>query len=255
MEKPSEQELLLLNKIHRTFRTIETHYDQPSFREKELMVLVGLLQSLSLSPVLALQKISEISEHLHPQLQLSQFLNFLVPVERVLNKNLKDSDFLVTSEDHDQTPHPKVPLVLVLDHLRSAFNVGSLFRLADGIGVCEIHLCGYTPEPTNKTALNSEKHTLFLKFKNVDASLTQLKKQGYEICALETTPQSESLFTAQLKKPIALVVGNERFGLDEPTLKKCDRIISIPMFGIKNSLNVTQAVSMFCYEWRKQWSP
>jgi tRNA G18 (ribose-2'-O)-methylase SpoU len=229
------------------------------FSEKDLHRLAGLLSSLALSGNLELTKLAQISEHLHPKMSVQHFINFLVPLERLLGRQISDDAFMISSGDRNQLLSPKVPLIFVLDNIRSAFNVGSIFRLADCLGVEKIFLCGYTATPASgsldKTSLGTIESTAWVHRKSIQETLEELKSAGTQVAALETSPQSKSLFNARFSRQSqAFVVGNERFGLDATTLKACDAVINIPTFGMKNSLNVANALSIAGYEWRRQWN-
>ncbi len=163
---------------------------------------------------------------------------------------------------------------LVLDNIRSRENVGSIFRTADAAGVSKIYLCGITPTPhqtdpltTNrrggfgagqapdkiaKTALGAEKWVPWEYHRQTWRLLAKLKKEGINIIALEQTKDAENIFmfgssTSKHTKPMALVVGNEVRGLSPQILKYCDKKISIPMYGKKESLNVAVAAGVALY--------
>jgi len=238
-------------------REMEQTGQDGEFQEKDLFQLAGLLQSFAISEKPELEKLSLIPEHLHPKMSLRHFLNFLVPIERLVGRNVSDDSFLVTSMDKPKTQTTKVPLYFVLENIRSAFNVGSIFRLADCLAAEKIYLCGYTATPENealeKTSLGTLQNTEWLHFDHLTDALQELKKQNAQIFALETAENSKSLFNMDFQKPTAFVVGNERFGLEPAALGLCDGVISIPTFGLKNSLNVSNALSIAAYEWRRQW--
>lgn len=153
-------------------------------------------------------------------------------------------------------------LVLVLHDIRSAHNVGAMFRTADGAGVSEIILSGYTPTPPKKdalyltdadkamkkTALGAEESMPWKKVASLTRLLNRLKKDGYERVALEQDARSVDYQKYRPKKNVALVVGNEVLGVDAKTLKRCDVILEIPMYGKKNSLNVSVATGIALYQ-------
>lgn len=141
--------------------------------------------------------------------------------------------------------------VLVLPDIRSAHNVGAMFRTADGAGVEKLYLCGYTPVPPHpqldKVSLGAEKTVPFEYCKQTGRLLARLKKMGYNILALEQTGHSVDLFTFCPTWPLALVVGNEKTGVTKNLLKYCDASVEIPMAGHKNSLNVSVAAGIAMY--------
>jgi 23S rRNA (guanosine2251-2'-O)-methyltransferase len=142
-------------------------------------------------------------------------------------------------------------LEAVLDNIRSTWNVGSIFRTADGIGIRKIYLCGLTPTPDNlnvgKTALGAELTIPWERSNNGVELISELKSQGYRLWALEDVPDAELLYemTDELRDvPTVLIVGNEVCGIDPGIIEKCDKVISIPMLGKKQSYNVAVAFGM-----------
>lgn len=249
-------ELKILEKIYQEFRKIET-LDINTVTEDLLVNINLLLSQLKESSNLEFRKLSDIRKHLKPNISLQHFINFLIPIERALNKNIKDDDFLISSTDSlSEIIIDKLPIVLVLDNIRSAFNVGSIFRTADAMCVSKIYCCGYTPTPEEKslqkTALGSE-HFIDFKKGNTLEVIQKLKETGYKIIGIETSKKALSIYSDFDHTPTALVLGNERFGLDTPILKLCDEIRFIPMGGFKNSLNVSVCTGIVLSEWKRQW--
>lgn len=242
----------ILQKIRLLATEIESVAEDGKFPEKLLSDLMMLLGALHMDHRPEYQKLADIADHLHPAMTLRHFQNFMIPVERTLGQNLREDQFLVTKVDR-QTPIEKFPLVFVLENLRSAFNVGSIYRLADGVGVSEIHLCGYTPLPDQKTSLGAGAVVATRQWHSLQECVVSLKNQGYTVWALETATQATSLFHWRPTGPTALIAGNERFGLEEQVLKTVDGVLELPMSGIKNSLNVSNALSAAAFEWKRQW--
>lgn len=145
----------------------------------------------------------------------------------------------------------KQQFYLVLDNIRSALNVGAIFRTADAARVDKIYLCGYTPTPDNdkvkKTALGAEKTVAWKKFAQTWQLIEKLKKDGTMIVALEQDKKSIDYRKLKPKFPMALIVGNEVKGLSKNILKRSDKIIAIPMYGRKESLNVAVATGIAAY--------
>jgi 23S rRNA (guanosine2251-2'-O)-methyltransferase len=142
-------------------------------------------------------------------------------------------------------------LVIICHNIRSAWNIGSVFRSADGAGVAKVYLTGYTPAPPHfgisKTALGAEGFVAWEKFSKIGTVIEKLKKEGYEIVALEQDEKSISLRKYKPQKNTALLLGNEVRGLSKAILEKCDRIVEIPMFGKKESLNVSVSFGIAAY--------
>ncbi len=139
----------------------------------------------------------------------------------------------------------------ILDNIRSAWNVGSIFRTADGMSVRKLYLCGITPSPENskvgKTALGAETNIAWEKHNNAVQLATQLRSRGSHLWALEDQPGATPLFDIEeeIADPsIVLVVGNETSGVDPGVIDLCDRVIAIPMLGKKQSYNVAVAFAI-----------
>ena len=142
----------------------------------------------------------------------------------------------------------------LLDNIRSVYNVGNILRSADGVGIRHVHLCGITPTPSNpklaKTSLGAEHTVAWSYHKDGLAAAQSLKESGLRLWALEGGPRSESLFAAVgdfRGPPIILVVGSEVSGVDPGILAQCERVLSLPMQGVKTTLNVAVAFGIAVY--------
>ena len=148
------------------------------------------------------------------------------------------------------------PIVLVLDNLRSAHNVGAIFRTADAALLEKIYLVGVTPRPPSahidKTALGATDVVTWQYFETITVALEDLKKSGYTVVSLEQTDASISYSSEKvfLKKefPIALIVGNEISGVSQNALDVSDYSVDIPMYGRASSLNVATATGIVVYD-------
>ncbi len=140
-----------------------------------------------------------------------------------------------------------------MDNLRSVFNVGSIFRSADGCGIKRLHLGGISPSPSHpkmaKTALGADCQIPWEQHWNGIEAIDKIRSEGFQIIGLEFTQSSELLFNTEFKpvSPYLLVVGNENFGIDPEILVKCDHWVHLPMAGMKESLNVSIAFSVAAY--------
>lgn len=164
---------------------------------------------------------------------------------------------IIERGDERETEPKLFPVKLILHNLRSAFNVGSLFRLADGFGVEKILLSGFTPKPAEnqeikKTAMGAEKTVAYQIFPELKEAIETLDQS--EVLAIETTSEAIALEDQDFHFPCALVLGNESLGLEPEDLKHCSKAIKINMYGMKNSFNVAQAGACVLYEARKQWN-
>ncbi len=148
----------------------------------------------------------------------------------------------------------KTPLVIVLDNIRSMYNVGAIFRIADAFLIEKIYLCGITAIPPrkeiHKTALGAEEAMAWAYAKDTLDLLKQLKNQGYIIIAAEQTNESVTLpdFLPDSRKKYGIVLGHEVSGISEAALSVCDVYLEIPQYGTKHSLNVAVSAGIFIWE-------
>ena len=138
----------------------------------------------------------------------------------------------------------KTPFTIILDNVRSAFNVGSVFRTSDAFLIENIILCGITATPPNKeirkAALGSTDSVKWKYVKNTTEAVQQLSKEGYHVVAIEQARKSTLLNKFELpKKPIAIILGNEVNGVSQEVIDICDEVLEIQQFGTKHSLNVS----------------
>jgi len=152
----------------------------------------------------------------------------------------------------------KIPLVVVLDNIRSLHNIGSVFRTSDAFLIEKIILCGISSPPPNaeihKTALGSEFTVNWIYFENTLDAVNQLKKDNYFVYAIEQTHESISLGDLKLikDKKYAIVLGNEVKGVQQNVVDMCDACIEIPQFGTKHSLNVSVASGIVLWSFFKE---
>jgi 23S rRNA (guanosine2251-2'-O)-methyltransferase len=148
----------------------------------------------------------------------------------------------------------KMPIAVVLDNVRSALNVGSVFRTADAFALEKIYLCGITATPPHreilKTALGATETVAWKFTEQTFDAIAELKKDGYQVWAIEQVESSLQLqdFDFQEKGKIALVFGNEVNGVGEEALAACNGFLEIPQFGTKHSLNVAVCVGIVAWE-------
>lgn len=143
-------------------------------------------------------------------------------------------------------------ITIVCHNIRSAFNVGSIFRTADGAGVAKIILGGYSAHPPHpkleKVSLGAQNFIPYERVWQTWRAIEKLKNQGYHTIALEKTKSAKNIFNCKPKFPLALVIGNEKKGLSKEILKRCDEVVFIPMLGKKESLNVSVAFGIAIYQ-------
>lgn len=150
----------------------------------------------------------------------------------------------------------KNKVIVVLENIRSAYNVGSVFRTADAFLLNSIYLCGYTAYPPHKeikkTALGADETINWKRFVTAKEAIEDLRSDGYEILAIEQAENSTILnkyqFADKPDKKIALIFGNEVTGVEQSTIEICDGCIEIPQMGMKHSLNVSVAAGIVLWE-------
>lgn len=152
----------------------------------------------------------------------------------------------------------KIPVVAVLDNIRSAMNVGSVFRTADAFAIQKIMICGISATPPNreinKTAIGATESVVWEYIEDIREAVIQLKQDGYLIAGIEQTDESILLtdFHTETKK-IAVIFGNEVDGVSDEVIDQLDICIEIPQFGTKHSLNVSVCAGIVLWELAKKY--
>ncbi|MFI2742320.1 TrmH family RNA methyltransferase [Zhouia sp. PK063] len=165
-----------------------------------------------------------------------------------------------TTHENNKFSTKKHAITLVCDHITSAANVGSLFRMADALGIEQIIFCGKQlpkfSKRMEKTARSTHQFVPFLIEENIETILDHLHLNKYHSVALEITNKSAPLEKTDFThiKKIALIIGDENFGVSETVLKKVTLILHITMYGNNSSMNVAQATGIALYEIVKQWN-
>lgn len=146
----------------------------------------------------------------------------------------------------------RLPAAVLLDNVRSMYNVGAFFRAADGVGLQRLCLCGITSHPPkkaiSKTALGAEEAVIWEHDWDAVKVTEEMRRAGFEIAAIETTSRSIDLFDWQPRFPVCVAFGHEVEGLQPKLLEIADLHVSIPMLGKKKSLNVATAAGVVLYE-------
>ncbi|MGZ8541088.1 MAG: RNA methyltransferase [Chitinophagaceae bacterium] len=147
---------------------------------------------------------------------------------------------------------PKNPVIAVLENVRSAYNVGSVFRTADAFLIDAVYITGYTAKPPHKeikkTALGAEETVDWKHFPSAKEAIEVLKQDGYKIFAVEQVESSISLEKFDANGKIAVIFGNEVSGVEQSTIALCDGTIEIPQLGMKHSLNIATAAGVVLWE-------
>ena len=162
--------------------------------------------------------------------------------------------------EHDEVSTGKrhFPLVVICEDMLDPLNVGSVFRLADAMGVEKLCLIGNSVTPPHRklsrTARSTEKRVPFVSSVDKLKIIDQLKKEGYQLIGLEITSKSKSLYSAplELTQAVAICVGSENLGISKKILEQLDFCVHIPMQGVNSSMNVVQALGMALFEWNRQ---
>ncbi len=147
----------------------------------------------------------------------------------------------------------KIPVIAVLENIRSAYNVGSVFRTADAFLLQGIYICGYTAYPPHKeikkTAQGAEDTVHWKHFKKISEAIDDLRAEGYKVYAVEQASGSLLLNELSLAdEKVAVVFGNEVTGVEQSTIQLCDGCIEIPQLGMKHSLNISVAAGIVLWE-------
>lgn len=148
----------------------------------------------------------------------------------------------------------KFPIVVVLENIRSAYNVGSVFRTSDAFLIEAIYIIGYSAKPPHKeikkTALGAEETVTWKYFKTSEEAIDELKTSKYKVYAVEQAEESYKLHSANFRQneKIAVVFGNEVSGVEQTTIHLCDGCIEIPQLGMKHSLNIATAAGIVLWE-------
>ena len=171
-------------------------------------------------------------------------------------KKLKNKDLQRINIEEFKSAE-KTPITIVLDNVRSALNVGSVFRTSDAFLIENIILCGITATPPNKeirkAALGSTNSVNWKYIKNTTDAVKQLIKDGYYVVGIEQADKSTQLNEFELpKKPIAIILGNEVNGVSQEVIDICNEVIEIPQFGTKHSLNIAVTSGIVIWDlWKK----
>ena len=249
---------MALRAVLDSLQAVEAVWSDEDSRRKKFEQLLEILTWSNLHSSAKVKELARLPSRIPHEPSYHQFMSLVAPIERAYGRGVSDGEMTVKSQDRERDLRPKIPLVLVVDNLRSAFNVGSIFRTAECFGVDHLYLCGYTAKPDQdklkKAAMGTDSLVKWTWHARAEDAVRQLKDAGYRVFALETSGSSILLdqYSFQCEKT-ALVFGNERFGIESSLLQLCDGVLEIPCQGQKNSLNVALSLGIAVYEWRKQF--
>lgn len=154
----------------------------------------------------------------------------------------------------------KMPLIIVLDNVRSLLNIGSVFRTSDAFRVEAIYLCGISSPPPSpeihKTALGAEESVEWLYFEDTHEALQKLKENGYRLVAIEQCSGSTMMnkWDPDFSQKYAVVLGNEVKGVQQSVVDRCDECLEIPQYGTKHSLNVSVTAGLVIWDFFKAFT-
>lgn len=247
----------VIDNIRAAVSCVEQSWDHRLHRSHELRKLIELLQECANHSDFSIRNLANVRHTLsEPSLDYHSFISSFVEIERSYSRSPSDSEIIISKEDRAQKIPQTNPLYIICDNIRSALNVGAIFRSSDCLGAEKIYLCGYTATPENskvhKTTMGTHEHVAWESIDKVTQIIEKLRSQDVFVVGLETVKDSKSLYQVDLNRPVALVVGNERYGLDPQTLSLCNSVVHIPMYGVKNSLNVASAMSIAAAEAARQ---
>ncbi len=170
-----------LTRVLNLSRELEKSSVDGAFDRARLSELKDLIRTTQKSSNESVQRLSQVADHLNEGMTLRHFVNFTIPFERLLDRNLKDDEFVTTRMDRETILSPVRPMIFILDNLRSTFNVGSILRLADGVGVGTIFVSGYTPRADSpaiqKTALGASQNLKFEYFETLAPAIAEAQAQ------------------------------------------------------------------------------
>ncbi len=233
---------MALNLILERARKLDLEWENIELRSKNTDDLLTLIEWSKDHKHEEVRELFRLNPLFTKDFDHKHFLSILVPLERKLSKSVFDHEFLVIEKDDQSKSRDTFPVDIVLDNFRSSFNVGSALRTSECFGVQNVHLCGYTSTPedkkTKKTSMGTDDFINWSWNESTEKVIRELKKNSYTIYAIETAAESIEINECELDFPCAFVFGNERHGISHHILKLCDEVIHLPLYGIKNSLNV-----------------
>lgn len=238
-----------LKKIYDFIREIENNWQNEEKRFE-------LLENLKLCTELVDNFVDlSFSEEIEADMGRREFLGVAVKMEHFHKSDLRDSDIpevSVEKGDGKRLEQRKLPIYLILDNLRSSFNVGAIFRSAECFGISEICLCGYTPLPYSSkvqtTSMGTAELVKWKHFEKTEEAIDYFREKGCRIFAVETAEKASLLSEVKFKDKSAFIMGNEALGISEDILALADEVVKIELMGWKNSLNVGVTTAIVCYE-------
>ena len=250
-----------VNLIFQIIHTIEKEWNDLLERKKLLIELVKYIDFLSENKDILLEireKFVKIVSYIDENISQKEFEDLIVPLENIYKISYKDYELVKDLQEYShQLFQDILPFYIVLHNIRSAFNIGAIFRTAECLGVKKIYLSGYTADPfsnvkVSKTTMGSHHYIDFEKVEDIIDLIREFKEKQVEVISLETSRNGINIDEFKFKEKVVLLLGNERWGLNEEVLQASDGIVKIPINGIKKSLNVGIAFGIAGFEIKKQ---
>ncbi len=226
-------------------RAIEAAWDKPVQRIRAIQECKIWMEDRASQP-----RITNLARLLAPEMSRRQLWCALAPVERAAaRRRVTDIDLLENDLPSDASPAlPQLPLTILADDLRSAFNLGGIIRTAECFGCMGVWTCGYTAPIDNPqvaaAAMGAERMISSRAFEHLTDAIDELHASGASVVALEITRDAIDIDNFKWSFPCGLILGNERFGINPDALAKADHTVKIPLRGHKNSLNVACACAI-----------
>lgn len=240
---------------------ITASWDNKEQRTALLQNLGECLDSLDRSFPYSLEQVGTISKNIAHSKTVSDFLYAAKDIWHNHSIKLQQTEMCqptgkpVTNDEHKD--YPFMALTVILDNLRSAFNVGAIIRTSECFRIKKLIFSGYSPTPENskvrKTARSTEDKIAWEHCRDPIPLIKSLKSQGNTIIALETAENAALIHQTAIPQPAALILGNEALGVDSRVLEHANLTVQIPVRGWKNSLNVATAYGIACFEIYRQW--
>ena len=233
---------------------IEACWSDPTARQRALLACRQWIAEQTQLP-----RLCRLAALLDLDMDRARFMSVLVPVEREAERRrVTDVQILDRDVPASSAILSRLPVTLVADSLRSAFNTGGLFRTAECFGAAALWLCGYTADPSHphvsEAALGTSARVPWRAFTRLSEALRELRHQGLAIVALETVADAPLVESFTWPFPCALLLGNERFGLSPDVIRQADACVRIAVYGCKNSLNVVSAAAIALHRARCAWA-
>ena len=249
-------EKALLRHLLSQLEALERDWADAARRDKALEAARNLACG-ALSAGIALPPGSrDLVRRLHATLEPRELASLIVPLERALDRRVRDEDFLPVT-DRSEPRAQRMPVCVVADSLRSAWNVGGVFRTAECFGVEEILLAGYSAGPDDqrvaRAAMGTDRRVAWSRHRSARHAMQVLRARGHCVIALETAEEHPTLASLAPRFPCAVLLGNERFGLSPSVVAAADARARIPSYGAKASLNVVSALAIALHELRRRF--